>query len=332
MKMTVMMSILVSMVLLGGCKKDATEAGNASATATGAKGKVVVGIPNWPSGNAKGHVYKTIIEENLGLEVELQTGTNAVIFAAMDKGSMHIHPETWSPNHDNLIKQYVTDKKTVKAAVSPTAKGESYICTTEGTVQRTGIKNLSELTNPAMSKKFDSDGDGKGEIWIGAAGWGSTEVEKIRAKSYGYDATMKLKVMDEGLALAEVKAAVAKKQNIVFYCYAPHYMFVLHKLVKLKEPPHDPSKWKIVRSNEDPAWLEKSTAACAWPSAIVGTHYAASLEKTHPQVAKLFSRISFTDEDANDMSFQLSVNKVSPEDYAKKWVKNNATQVDTWLQ
>ena len=325
MKMMRIISILAFVMLFGNCTKGTMETGTVGAE------KVVVGIPNWPSATAKGHIYKTIVEQNLGLEVELQNGTNAVIFAAMDKGSMHIHPETWSPNHDNLIKQYA-ERNTVKAAVAPTAQGDSFICTTEGTVQRTGIKNLSELSNPAMSKKFDTDGDGKGEIWIGAAGWGSTEVEKIRAKSYGYDATMKLKVMDEGLALTEVKAAVDKKQNIVFYCYSPHYMFVLHKLVKLQEPPHDPSKWKVIRSNEDPAWLEKSTAACAWPGAKLGTHYSSSLDKTHPKVAKLFSRVSFTEEDTNEMSYELSINKVTPEDYAKKWVMKNAARIDTWLQ
>ena len=39
-----------------------------------------------------------------------------------------------------------------------------------------------------MAANFDTDGDGMGEIWIGAAGWASTNIEKIRAKSYGYDA------------------------------------------------------------------------------------------------------------------------------------------------
>ena len=38
-------------------------------------------------------------------------------------------------------------------------------------------------------------------------------------RSYGYDATMQLKEMDETLALAEVDNAVAQDGNIVFFCY-----------------------------------------------------------------------------------------------------------------
>lgn len=42
---------------------------------------------------ATANILAVAIEENLGLEVELQTSTNPVIFEAMDKGNMHVHPE-----------------------------------------------------------------------------------------------------------------------------------------------------------------------------------------------------------------------------------------------
>ncbi len=50
---------------------------------------VVIGVPNWPSVAATANVLKVVIEDNLGLEVELQNGTNPIVFEAMDKGSMH---------------------------------------------------------------------------------------------------------------------------------------------------------------------------------------------------------------------------------------------------
>ena len=51
---------------------------------------IVVGVPNWPSVTVTANVIKEIVEKNLGLTVELQTGTNPVIFEAMDKASMHM--------------------------------------------------------------------------------------------------------------------------------------------------------------------------------------------------------------------------------------------------
>ncbi|MEM8689731.1 MAG: glycine betaine ABC transporter substrate-binding protein, partial [Pseudomonadota bacterium] len=59
---------------------------------------VVIGVPNWPSVRVTAHVLKTVMEDNLGLDVELQNGTNPIVFEAMDSGAMHVHPEVWLPN------------------------------------------------------------------------------------------------------------------------------------------------------------------------------------------------------------------------------------------
>jgi glycine betaine/proline transport system substrate-binding protein len=292
---------------------------------------VVIGVPNWPSVRVTAHVLKTVLEDNLGLEVELQNGTNPVVFEAMDSGAMHVHPEVWMPNQVNLNNKFVKEKKTVKMNPNGVA-GDQAMCVTKGTAERTGIVNLSELSNPDMSAKFDSDGDGKGEIWIGAAGWASTNVEKIRAKSYGYAETMQLKEMDETLALAEVDNAVAQKKNIVFFCYTPHHMFALHELVILKEPAYDEAKWKVIQPTDDPEWLEKSDAGVAWNTAYLHIHYAAALEKAQPAAAKMLSQVKLDTETVSAMTYALVVEKQDPAEFAKKWVADNGAKVDAWLK
>ena len=124
---------------------------------------VVIGVPNWPSVRVTAHVLKTVMEDNLGVDVELQNGTNPVVFEAMDTGAMHVHPEVWLPNQANLEAKYVKDKGTVRQNPNG-VNGDQAMCVTEGTAARTGIKDLSELSNPDMAKNFDTDGDGKGEI------------------------------------------------------------------------------------------------------------------------------------------------------------------------
>lgn len=292
---------------------------------------IVIGVPNWPSVRATAHVLKVIIEDNLGLEVELQNGTNPVIFEAMDSGAMHVHPEVWIPNQANLNTTFVQEKGTVRMNPNGVAADQA-ICVTKGTAERTGINSLSDLTNPDMARNFDSDGDGIGEIWIGAAGWASTNVEKIRARSYGYDQTMTLKEMDETLALAEVDNAVTRGDNIVFYCYTPHHMFSLHDLTVLKEPPHDATKWNVIQPTDDPEWLEKSDAGVAWDTAYLHIHYAASVEADQPAAADLLSKIRLTTDAVSAMTFALVVEKQDPAAFARNWVAENAALVDSWLQ
>ena len=183
-----------------------------------------------------------------------------------------------------------------------------------------------------MAKKFDTDGDGKGEIWIGASGWASTNIEKIRAKSYGFDQTMNLKEMDETLALAEVDNAVAQKEPIVFMCYTPHHMFSLYNLVVLEEPQHDPAKWNVIQPTDDPEWLEKSSAPVAWSVPYLHVHYAKALEESQPSAASMLSKVKFTTDQISAMTFAMVVEKAEPEAFAAKWVEENQALVDSWLQ
>lgn len=292
---------------------------------------VVIGVPNWPSVRVTAHVLKVAMEENLGLEVELQNGTNPVVFEAMDSGAMHVHPEVWLPNQTNLHNKFVSEKGSVRMTPAGVA-GDQAMCVTKGTAERTGITELSQLTDPDMAKNFDTDGDGKGEIWIGAAGWASTNIEKIRAKSYGYAETMQLKEMDETLALAEVDNAVAQDKDIVFFCYTPHHMFALHELVILTEPAYDESKWTVIQPTDDPEWLEKSEAGVAWNTAYLHIHYAAELENSQPEAAKMLSQVELNTDIVSAMTYALVVEKQDPEEFAKKWVADNASVVDSWLK
>ena len=292
---------------------------------------IVIGEPNWVSVKATAHLLKVIIEENYGLDVELQNANNPVIFEAMDKGSMHVHPEVWLPNQANLHKKYVKDKGTVLMNPNSVASFQG-MCATKYTSDKLGITKISDLTDPDISKALDTDGDGLGEVWIGGTGWASTNVEKIRAKSYGYAETMNLKEMDETLALAEVDNAITQKRPIVFYCYTPHHMFVLYDLVILEEPAHNVDKWIVLQPTDDPEWLEKSSAPMAWDLTHLHIHYAAALENSHPEVASLLSKVKLDTDDVSAMVFALAIEKQDPLDFAKKWVKENSETVERWLR
>ena len=292
---------------------------------------VVIGVPNWPSVAATASILKVVLEDNLGLEVELQNGTNPVIFEAMDSGSMHVHPEVWLPNQTNLHDKFVKTRGTVKMNPNGVASFQG-MCVTKATAERTGITRLADLADPDMAKHFDTNGDGRGEVWIGASGWASTNVEKVRAKSYGYDETMELVEMDETLAMANVDTAVAKDADHVFFCYTPNHMFAMHDLVILEEPAYDASKWMVIQPTDDPQWLEKSDAPVAWDLAYLHVHYAASLEQTHPEAAALLNNVKLDTDLVSGMTYALVVEKADPDEYARQWTKDNAALVDSWLQ
>lgn len=291
---------------------------------------VVIGVPNWPSVAATANVLKVIIEDNFGLEVELQNGTNPIVFEAMDSGAMHAHPEVWMPNQQNLHNTYVKDKATVAMNENGVAAFQG-MCTPKAFAEKHGIKSIDDLTNPDIAALFDTDGDGKGEIWIGAPGWASTNIEKIRAKSYGYDQTFELTESDETLAYANLDNAIKAGKPWVGFCYTPHYVFVLHDLQVLEEPKYDAAKWKVIQPTDDPAWLDKSMAGTAWDTAYLHLHYAKSIADKHPEVAGLFKNMKLDTDTVSAMTYALVIDKKDPAEYAKEWVKKNEDKVLDWL-
>lgn len=289
---------------------------------------VVIGVPNWPSVKATANIMKIVLEDNLGLEVELQDSTNPVIFEAMDKGSMHVHPEVWLPNQKSLYDQYA-DALTINQHPAAAVQG---ICVNES-AQKAGFSSIADLADPAKAELLDSDGDGRGEVFIGATGWASTNVEKVKGRSYGYDATVDLKELDEGVAYSQLDAAQNSDKPWAGFCYTPHHLFTVHPDLKiLEEPPFDEAGWNVLQPDEDPEWLEKSSAAMAWPDAAAQPVFANALETAHPVAATVMKNIDLNEDDLGSFAYALVIDEKDPEAFARQWVEDNIERVGGWLQ
>ena len=301
-----------------------------ASVSTASAADLVLGVPNWPAANATANILKVVIEENFGLEVELQNGTNPIIFEAMDQGSMHLHPEVWMPNQQNLHDTYVMDRKTVIKNLNP-VQAKQGMCVPSYVAEQYDIRSIEDLTDPEKIAIFDKDGNGRPEVWIGAPGWASTVIERIRAKSYGYDQTMDLEEYDGTVAWGALGAAVDAKEPWIGFCYEPHFIFVAYELTYLEEPAHDPATWTIVQPTDDPAWLEKSKASTAWKGATLHLHYASNVRENFPDVAAMFDAYKMPPEALSDMGYQLTLKDMDAAVYARKWVDENQEVVLSWL-
>jgi glycine betaine/proline transport system substrate-binding protein len=290
---------------------------------------LVIGVPDWSSGAVTAQVLKRVLEEQFDVEVDLQQGTNEEIFAGMEAGTVDVHPEVWLPNHEALSTEYVVMRKTVKMSPKgvPARQG---ICATRYTRDHFGIRSVADLTDPEKAAVLDTSGDGKGEMWIGASGWSSTRIERIRAKSYGFAETMELLEADETMAAAAIDAAVAVDKPLVFYCYEPHHVFELHDVVYLEETPHDPRDWKIVDPASDDDWLAKSKADVAWPVSFFHIHYSAKLAEERPDIAAFLEAVRLDVDMVTEMTYSLVVERRDPSAFAAQWVSENRERISSW--
>ena len=292
---------------------------------------LVIAVPNWSSGQATAHILKVAIDKEFGVEADAVGMGTLIAFAGLDSGEVDIHPEVWLPNLDDLVKRYVTDAGTV--AISPVGvPAWQGICATRIAAEKYGIKDISDLNDPQKTAALDTDGDGRGEMWIGAQTWSSTGIERVRANSYGYANVLTLLEIPEDVGMAAVDAAQATEQPLVFACYAPHAVFELHDIVRLTEPPHDPAKWNIVLPSSDPAWLSKSSASVGWDAAHYHIAYSATLRTRHPEIAAFLDRVAFEPAEAIEMSYALQVERRDPQEFAEQWVEKNMERVKAWAK
>ena len=300
------------------------------AAASARAADLVIAMPHLVSGHAMANVLKVAIEERFGLDAEVRELGTLTAFAALDAGEVDIIPEVWRPNLDLQIRRYEAESGTVVVALKGVPAWQG-LCATPAAADRLGITDVSDLSDAAKTAELDTDGDGRGEIWIGSRNWSSTPIERVRAMSYGYADTLTLVEAEEEVGMAAVDIAVATDRPMVFVCRAPHYIYKLHNITRLKEPDFDRSKWNIVPAGEDPLWIAHSQAPVAWNVSHFHIAYASALADKHADVAAFLENVDFRPAELIAMIYALEVDRQPELDFARSWVEQNRKRVDEWM-
>ena len=302
------------------------------ASATWAQETVNVAAPNWSSATAIAHLIKVLVDEKVGGEATLVPGTNATIYQGMDrgKGDIDVHPDIWLPNQANFTQEYVDEKGTVVLSGNH-YDGKQGFCVSKDFQEKTGITSIYDLARPDIAEMLDSDGDGMGEIWIGAPGWNSANVNEIKIRDYGILPFVEPFRAEQTVNTNRVGDRIAKGEGVAFYCYAPEAIWFMHEIVQLDEPAHDPAKYNVVQASEDPDWLAKSNVETADAPREVQIGYSKSLEERAPNIVKLLSGIALDTDTVSGWAFEMIVNNREPEEVVREWIAANPDRVDGWL-
>lgn len=293
---------------------------------------ITVADPGYATAQGTAYVVKVLLEEQLGKEVEaVKASSVPVIWEALNRngGEIDIWTDVWLPNQQALVDQYATEDGKVKLAANSYAGTQGY-CTTKATADAHGIHSVFDLSDPAKAAVFSADGKGKGKIWIGAAGWLSTNIETVRARDYGFADFFDLQTTDEAVATADLDAAVKAGKGWIGYCYGPHQNFARYELEVLEEPKHDDAAWTFVEPS-DPNWLEKSSIKSAYKDAAIHIAYSKSLADSAPDVAAVLEKVTFTTDEVSKLAYAIAVDGKTPAEAARAWLAANPDVVAGWI-
>ena len=294
--------------------------------------EVKIGVPSWTGAQAIAYLLGEVVESRIGGTVEFVPGNNATIFQAMDqgKGDIDVHPDVWLPNQESFTKKYVDEAGTVTLSSNP-YQGNQGFCVTEDFGTANNITDIADLGRPDVAALMDSDGNGLGEMWIGAPGWASANVNEVKTRDYGLLDFVEPIRAEESVKTARIKDSIAKGEGYAFYCYKPHAVWFMFDVRMLTEPTFDPAKYVMVQPSDDADWYEKSMVATKDALKDVQIAWSNSLVDRSPAIAEFFANFGLNADDVSQLAFEISANGRDPADVAKEWVNANSDRVDGWL-
>ena len=294
--------------------------------------EVKIGLPSWTGAQAIGHLLGEVVTSRIGGKVEYVPGNNATIFQAMDqgKGDIDVHPDVWLPNQESFTNKYVEGAGTVVLSSNP-YEGNQGFCVSKDFGEANNITDIADLGRPDVAALMDSDGNGKGEMWIGAPGWASANVNEVKTRDYGLLDFIEPIRAEESVKTARIRDSIAKGEGYAFYCYKPHAVWFMFDVVMLSEPTYDPAKYIMVQPSDDADWYSKSMVATKDALKNVQIAWSKSLAERSPAIAEFFANFALTADDVSGLAFEVSANGRDPSEVAKEWVEANSDRVDAWL-
>ena len=293
---------------------------------------VKIGVPTWTGAQAIAHLLGAVVEMRIGGKVEMVPGNNATIFQAMDqgKGDIDVHPDVWLPNQESFTKKYVDGAGSVTLSSNP-YQGNQGFCVSKDFAKANNITDIADLGRPDVAALMDSDGTGKGEMWIGAPGWASANVNEVKVRDYGLLDFIEPIRAEESVKTARIKDSIAMGEGYAFYCYKPHAVWYMFDVEMLTEPTYDPAKYVMVQPSDDADWYEKSEVATKDALKEVQIAWSKSLGDRSPAIAEFFGRFSLTADDVSNFAFEISGQGRDPAEVAREWIEANPERVDAWL-
>jgi glycine betaine/proline transport system substrate-binding protein len=316
-----------------------------------AKTKVMIGELDWPGSTAIEQVLKQVMETYLDADVGTIAAAQEALYEALDKGdnSVDIVADMWTDHLPQQMKNYVLPggRQTIILNDTPYLGTEGIFVPTY-VVEEHGVKALADLAKPETAKLFDTDGNGKGELWAGAVGWESTNHTQVRGKTYGFDKTMEYTTVEQAVFLAQLKDAYESKKPIAFYYWTPEWIFAAYKLTKLEEPEFNGYTTEDAKGSErynpkgcytfyQPAerndWLEASSISCGQPPTRVNIAHSKALAERAPKISQFLKQVKLDADVVNQWILAMEVEKKPVEEVAKTWIAaNKATIEGEWLK
>ncbi len=257
--------------------------------------KVKLAYVEWDCATATTNVIKAVLQERMGYECEILPVAAAVMWQAVSTGDVDGLAAAWLPGtHSDYLKR--VEKNVVN--LGPNVSGAKIGWAVPSYVTVDSIADLNKYADKFDDKIIGID-----------PGAGVMKLSEDTIKEYNLD---KFELMEGSGATMTAALSDAIKNNkwIVVTAWSPHWMFGRWDLKYLKDP-------KKVLGEEE----------------TINTIVRKGLKSDMPDVYAFLDKFAW--KDANQMQMVMDWNQqkgTTPYENAKRFIKENKAQVDSWLK
>ena len=272
--------------------------GSASAFADQSCETVKMADPGW-SDIAATNAITGFLLDGMGYKAKVDTLAVPITYGGLKDGQVDVFLGNWMPAQQGFYDKFVATGDVTQLAKN--LDGTEFTLAVPDYVWDAGVHNFADLNK--FADKFD-----KKIYGIGSGAPANASLQEIIKKNDFDMGQWKLVESSEQAMLAEVSRAVKKQKFVTFLGWTPHPMNVQLKMHYLKGG-------------------EKYFGDTGSVHTLTRKGYAAAC----PNVGKLLTNLSFTQDMENSIMAEVVNKKVSNADAAKAWIKANPAVLDKWL-
>ena len=254
--------------------------------------------PGW-SDIAATNAITGFLLTGMGYTPKVDTLAVPITFGGLKDGQVDVFMGNWMPAQQGFYDKFVANGDVVQLAKN--LDGTEFTLAVPDYVWNAGVHDFADLN------KF-ADRFGKKIYGIGSGAPANISLQEIIKKNDFDLGQWKLVESSEQAMLAEVSRAGKKQRFVTFLGWTPHPMNVQLKMHYLKGG-------------------EQYFGSTGSVYTLTRKGYAQAC----PNVGKLLTNLSFTQEMDNSIMAVVANNKVSNAEAAKAWIKANPAVLDKWL-
>ncbi|GAA1568558.1 ABC transporter substrate-binding protein [Kribbella hippodromi] len=272
-------------------------------------------VSPWVGYEANAAVVSYVATKDLGCKVVKKNLKEEIAWQGFATGEVDVNLENWG--HEDLKKKYITEDKVAVEAGSTGVKGViGWYVPPWMAAKYPDITDWKNLNKYAGLFKTSESG-GKGQLLDGDPSYVTNDEALVKNLSLNY------KVVQSGSETALIQSfrdAEKNKRPLLAYFYEPQWFFNEVKLVKVNLP-----KW-TAGCDAVPAKV-----ACDYPPYDLDKIVSKKFADSGSPAYDLVKRFKWTNEDQNAVARMIAVDKLTPDQAAEKWVKDNQPKVNAWL-